>query len=482
MQTGGVTIAAGYEGCIFSPKLNVDPSGLATDSDDFTNITKAYMIESSFINERDMLTRVNAITGGRGVINILGTDIIKSFPEDYNTEMCSSIKSKLTPINITTDNEGNKLLDGVNLTEISPVADKYIQFTDIIPVEGSAEEQESLKVYSQLSSILEPLKPASIRKTGQFIKSWIRKYRQYKENLDKGEPLVYCLHQKKITSNIENHILHPWTHNPEGKSQEKWPMQNFRNSFEALLKISHSNIIHHDMTTVNIFHDDTIVLIGDWGLSIDIGPDDVFEKNFDFFTHFHDIGVVYNFKTSSIIKLDELCTKMVSGGRGRQVSRGTIICTLLYFLWEDRNTILEEIRTKYSGDENYPRIINLIKYISSLKNKEEMKEILKIVMKHSDLYIYIEAVAPLIDITQEQSNYLVDQFRNHQNYDSFYEVLSKVEQTQVSPPDDIIPILTEKRNQIIKIIGPSSKGGRKIRKARTGKKRYKKRTTRRIYR
>ena len=108
MQTGGVTIAAGYEGCIFSPKLNVDPSGLATDSDDFTNITKAYMIESSFINERDMLTRVNAITGGRGVINILGTDIIKSFPEDYNTEMCSSIKSKLTPINITTDNEGKQ--------------------------------------------------------------------------------------------------------------------------------------------------------------------------------------------------------------------------------------------------------------------------------------------------------------------------------------------------------------------------------------
>jgi hypothetical protein len=482
MQTGGVTIAAGYEGCIFSPKLNVDPSGLATDSDDFTNITKAYMIESSFINERDMLTRVNAITGGRGVINILGTDIIKSFPEDYHIEFCQSIKDKLTPIDITTDEAGNKFLYGAKLSEISPIADKFIQFTDIIPVEGSAEEKESNQVYSQLSTILEPLKPREFRKMIHFVKSWIRKYKQYKENLDKGDPVVYCLHQKKITSNIENHIIHSWTHNPEGKSQEKWPMQNFRDAFEALLKISHNNIIHHDMTTVNIFHDDTNVLIGDWGLSIDIGPDDVFEEKMDFFTHFHEIGVVYNFKTSSIVKLDELCIQIVKGGRGRQVSRETIICTLLYFLWEYRNTILEEIRTKYSEHENYPKIINLIKYISSLKNKEEMKEILKIVMKHSDLYIYIKAVAPLIDITEEQSNYLVDQFRNHQNYDSFYEVLSKVEQTHVSPPDDIIPILTDKRNQIVKIIGPTSKGGRKIRKAKTGKRRYKKRTTRRIYR
>ena len=91
MQKAGGSISAGFEGCIFYPKLNVDAAGLATDSDDFTKITKAYMIDTSFTNERDMLIRVNNITGSRGVINIVGTDIIKSFPKDYKVEFCHSI-------------------------------------------------------------------------------------------------------------------------------------------------------------------------------------------------------------------------------------------------------------------------------------------------------------------------------------------------------------------------------------------------------
>jgi hypothetical protein len=482
MQKGGGAISAGFEGCIFYPKLNVDAAGLATDSDDFTKVTKVYMIESSFINERDMLTRVNAITGSRGVINILGTDIIKSFPEDYHVEYCPSIKDTLTPVDITTDESGNELLDGANLTVISPIADKYIQFNDIRPVEGSAEEKESMQVYSQLSDILTPLKPASIRKTAQFIKSWINKYKRYKERKVKGEPLVYCLHQKKITSNIEKHIMHEWTYNPDGKPQEKWPMQNFRDAFEALLKISHNNIIHYDMTTVNIFHDETVVLIGDWGLSVDIESEDIFERKFDFFEGFHEIGTKYNYKTRSIYRLDALCIQMISGGRTGQVSREIIFCTLLYFLWEDKDTILKEITTKYSGDENYPKLINLIKFVSSLQTKEELRPFLKIVMKHSDLCLFIKKVIPLIDIPEERAKYLVDQIVNYQNYDSFYEVLSEVEGAPVAPPADIVPILAEKRNQIIKIIGPPSQGGGRKKRSKTGKRRYKKKSTRRVRR
>ena len=56
-----------------------------------------------------------------------------------------------------------------------------------------------------------------------------------------------------------------------------------------------------------------------------------------------------------------------------------------------------------------------------------------------------------------------------------------VEGKQVNPSEDIIPILAEKRNQIINIIGhPRQGGGRKNRKIklRTVKRKYRKRFTR----
>ena len=258
-------------------------------------------------------------------------------------------------------------------------------------------------------------------------------------------------------------------------------MQNFREAFEALLKISDNNIIHHDMTVVNIFHDETLVLIGDWGLSVDIEPEDVFERKIDFFYQFHEIWTVYDRETKTIFKLDDLCSKMMVGGRVGQVSRGTVFCTILYFLWEYKDTILETITANSSRYKDiHPILINLIKYVSFLGNKEELRQFLKIVMKHSDLYKYIQNVSSLIDITEEQSKYLVDQFIFHQNYDSFYEVLSAVEGVQVTPPEDIIPILEEKRNQIVKIIGPPSQGGaRRKKKAKTRKHRKFNRKTKR---
>ena len=115
MLSGGGVIASGYEGCIFYPKLNIDEMGHATDSDDFTKVTKVYNIESSFANERDTLIRVNTITGSRGVIDIIGTDVIKSFPEEIDTNGCGDVKERVKPLNLTTDAEGNEFLDGANL-------------------------------------------------------------------------------------------------------------------------------------------------------------------------------------------------------------------------------------------------------------------------------------------------------------------------------------------------------------------------------
>ena len=193
-------------------------------------------------------------------------------------------------------------------------------------------------------------------------------------------------------------------------------------------------------------------------------------------------SVKYNYKTKSIYKLDDLCIQMISGGRSGQVSRETIFCTLLYFLWEYKDTILGNIRSNHTGNKEYSKIINLINYVSSLQTKEELRQFLKIVMKHSDLCLFIQKVIPLIDIPEERAKYLVDQIVNYQNYDSFYEVLSEVEGAPVAPPADIVPILAEKRNQIIQIIGPPSQGGGRKKRAKTGKRRYKKRRTRRVRR
>ena len=497
MLSGGGVIASGYEGCIFYPKLNIDEMGHATDSDDFTKVTKVYNIESSFANERDTLIRVNTITGSRGVIDIIGTDVIKSFPEEVDTNGCGDVKERVKPLNLTTDAEGNEFLDGANLTILSPMVDKYIDEGEKNGDDWDIISRELHDLYNTAALLTKRLRVT------HFVKDWIKKYKRYKIFKISGKPLeVYCIHQTKITSNIDKHILRDWVTNHQGLKQEKWPMQNFRDAFEALLKTSHNNIIHHDLSQVNIFHNKTIVLIGDWGLSVDILSDDIFERKFSFFDQFYDLSIFFNFNTDTFVDdihlqlynnfgridkdkgLNNLCQKLLIS-RNSQVSSQTIFCTGIYFTWSQKDVIIHTLRTIYAKHEGfkdaYLLVENIINYVSLLKTKEEMKVFLKLVMKHSDLKIYIQQVSPLIDISEEQCNYLINQFKNFENYDSFYEILSVVEGKQVNPSEDIIPILAEKRNQIINIIGhPRQGGGRKNRKIklRTVKRKYRKRFTR----
>ena len=258
-------------------------------------------------------------------------------------------------------------------------------------------------------------------------------------------------------------------------TSEKLPLRNFKDAFEAFLKISHNNIIHCDLSSGNIFHDNKNTILGDFGNAFDI----VSDRDFKYFRAFFTIRRT-NISETPLTEegfMKELVARTFA--IGDHFSIEAELALKLFFLW-DKIDLFKEAIDKPEYQELTKKTKHIIKYIVSI-TKEQLIEFIQIILKHSNLKTYASIIYHVIDIPEERARYLVDQFTNFENYDSFYEVLSEVEGAQVNPPEDIVPILAEKRNQIIKIIGPPSQGGRR-RKAKTGKRKYKKRVTRRMRR
>jgi hypothetical protein len=462
MQRGGETLGVGTQGCIYYPKLSIDEHGVASESKDTTQVTKLFFNKADFDIENFFLRRVNEVTGGVGVVTYYGSDRILSFSNPGEITGCQRAISILE-LPLIREEGGKQLLEGVPLEEISPLIDTYLSDKYNLVKEGSPEEGERINLLRAISAILKTynIPPDS---AGKFEKKhasrvFIGKYKKYQEILRNGPPSIYCIHMKKISGNL---------------TTEKLPLRNFKDAFEAFLKISHNNIIHCDLSFGNLFHDNKNIIIGDFGNAFDIISDNEFKYFRTFFSirRVNPVGV----QLTEEDFMKEIVQRTFA--IGEHFSIELEIALKLFFLWDIIDMIKEAI-DKPEYNELTKKTKHIIKYIVSI-TKEQLIEFIHILLKHSNLKTYISIIYRIIDIPEERSKYLVDQFTNFENYDSFYEVLSEVE-GQVAPPEDIVPILAEKRNEIIKIIGPPSQGGRR-RKAKTGKRRYKKRVTRRMRR
>jgi hypothetical protein len=465
MQTGGGTLGSGTQGCIYYPRLIVDEYGAASESKDTTEVTKLFFNKLDFDIENIFLRRVNEITGGVGVVKYYGSDRILSFSNPEEITGCDKAISILQPLPITQRADGKQLLQGVPLEEISPIIDKYTSINFSKLESGTSELEEYLQLGRDIDTKLKEynIPPDT---AGKVEKKYAKKvflglYKKYKNFITTGPASIYCIHMKKISGSL---------------TTEKIPLRNLKDAFEAFLKISHNNIIHCDLSFGNLFQDNKNILIGDFGNAFDILSDD----HFKYFRNFFSI-TQSSYSVEPLTEkdyMDQLIER--SFAVGEHFSIETEITLKLFLHW-DAIDIFKGAIDKPEYAELTKGTKHIIKYILSI-TKEELIEFIRIILKHSNLKTYITIVAPLIDIPEERAKYLVDQFTNFENYDSFYEVLSEVEGKQVDPPADITPILAEKRNQIIKIIGPPSQGGGRKKRAKTGKRRYKKRTTRRVRR
>ena len=463
MQRGGEALGVGSQGCIYYPRLTIDEHGAASESKDTTQVTKLFFNKVDFDIENVFLRRVNEITGGVGVVPYYGSDTIFSFSNPGEITGCQRAISILEPSPIS-EKDGRQLLGGVPLEEISPLIDTYLTDKYYLAKHDSPEERTKFDLSQKISDKLKeynipPENAGRIEKKHAF-KVFIGKYKTYQEFLRNGPPSIYCIHMKKISGSL---------------TSEKLPLRNFKDAFEAFLKISHNNIIHCDLSSGNIFHDNKNTILGDFGNAFDI----VSDRDFKYFEVFFNIKRT-NFLGAPLNEqgyMKELIERTFA--IGDHFSIEAELALKLFFLW-DKIDLFKEAIDKPEYQELTKKTKDIIKYIVSI-TKEQLIEFIQIVLKHSNLKTYISIIYHVIDIPEERARYLVDQFTNFENYDSFYEVLSEVEGAQVNPPEDIVPILAEKRNQIIKIIGPPSQGGRR-RKAKTGKSKYKKRVTRRMRR
>jgi hypothetical protein len=467
MQTGGETLGSGKQGCIYYPMLNVDEHGAASESTDTTQVTKLFFSKGDFDIENFFLKRVNEITGGVGVVKYYGSDQIFSFSNPGEINGCTRAISILEPLPLSQGADGRQLLQGVPVEEIGPMLEKYLPVDSSKFPSGSPEMFEYLQLMRDIDTKLKeyniPRDNAGRIERKHARKNFSAVYEKYKEYLSNGPPSIYCIHMKKISGSL---------------TDAKLSLRNLKDAFEAFLKISHNNIIHCDLSFGNFFHDNNNVLLGDFGNAFDI----ISDNDFGYFRHHFTIER----KTpgGSPLTEENYMKELVERTPiiGSLFSIEAEIALKLFFLW-DIIDLFKGAIDKPEYEELTKKTKHIIKYIVSI-TKEQLIEFIKITLKHSNLKVFIIMISSQIDIPEERARYLVDQFTNFENYDSFYEVLSEVEGAPVAPPADIVPILEEKRNQIIKIIGPPSQGGRRKRakKGKTGKRKYKKRVTRRMRR
>jgi len=466
MQKGGKSLGSGTQGCIYYPKLNVDEHGAASESTDTTQVTKLFFNKLDFDIENHFLERVNQITDSVGVVKYYGSDRIFSFSNPEEISGCDRAISIFQPLPLSQGADGRQLLQGVPVEEIGPIIEKYESINIGTLNSGSPEMEEYLQLMRDIETkLLEYNIPrdSSDKETKRARKNYVVIYSRYKKYITNGPPSIYCIHMKKISGSLKN---------------EKLPLRNFKDAFEAFLKISHNNITHCDLSHGNLFHDNQNVILGDFGNAFDIISDDKFKYFIRLFNISRETIIGSPLTEENYMK--EVVQRAFAVGEHFSVE--TEIALKLFFLW-DIIDLFKGAIDKPEYEELTKKTKHIIKYILSI-TKEELIEFIKITLKHSNLKVYIKLVAPLIDIPEERVRYLVDQFTNFENYDSFYEVLSEVEGAPVAPPEDIVPILQEKHNQIVKLIGAPMQGGRRKRAkaSKTGKRRYKKRVTRRMRR
>lgn len=244
---------------------------------------------------------------------------------------------------------------------------------------------------------------------------------------------VYAFHQTKVLGSIDQ------------LPNNSRPIAFFKLGFEALLKLVVNNIVHLDIAPRNVFYTETNAIIGDFGYGFDMGIDSQFDKNLD---RFYDKQMISAATTTPAQKiLDSFSLTRDS------ISYEASFAMYFYKAWGQKKELLDAFfndrDVKDTINELYKPFIDdyepgylekitaLLGFIrDAINTKDDMKALLKNILRHSDLQIYIRSILSTLNISKADKKQLRVKCVVNNNYDFFYELL------QEKPGEEIVSKLS----------------------------------------
>ena len=250
--------------------------------------------------------------------------------------------------------------------------------------------------------------------------------------LARDEP-VYTMNQTKVLGSI-NFL-------PDKSNS----LSFFKVGFEALLKLVTHNIVHLDIAQRNIFYTKDNAIIGDFGYGFDMTIDNQFDTNLDRFFNKH---MISRSDATPVEKILD-CFSLVRDNISYEAS----FALYFYKYWSQKEQLIDaffndsqvkntinDIYKPFMDDVEpgyFEKIIAIMEFIrDEVHTQNEMKEILKDMLRHSDLQSYIRSIFPKLNISKNDITSLRRKCIVNNNYDFFYELLNE------KPTKDIANLLS----------------------------------------